>query len=263
VLGLSGSPGKSGAALLLARGALRGGAGLVTLAGLPATADALEQRVHEEMTARLDPDKLEDSLDDLLARTDVVAVGPGLGLDAQARRIVEHVVFRWSGRVVVDADALTLLASRFAELPKAKSRLLLTPHPGELGRLLASSAREIENDRFVALARAVEICQATVVLKGPRTLIGAPGQIPAVNTLASRALATGGSGDVLAGVCAAFSCELDPFQAACAAVQVHGFAGQRWSERTGAERGLVAREIADEIPAAIAGLASARGLLTL
>ncbi len=252
VVAVAGSPGKTGAALLVARGALRAGAGLVTVATTPEAADALDRRVLEEMTARLDLDNLEASLKKILEGVDALAIGPGIGLDATARRLVDQVVLGWDGRKVVDADALTHFAGRAHELKRAPGALLLTPHPGEMGRLLGISPAEVERDRFAAVARCVELTGATVLLKGPRTLIGAPDVVPRVNASGTPALATGGAGDVLTGFCAALACSLELVAAATCAAHLHGLAAERWAARTGADRGLLAHEIADGLPSVIA-----------
>lgn len=257
---VAGSPGKTGAALLVARGALRGGAGLVTLCGSQETAEALDGRVLEEMTARIDPARPLPSLDEHLAGSDAVVVGPGLGLDRAAREIVDHVVLRHPGFVVVDADALTHLAGRLGELRGAAGKLVLTPHPGEMARLLATTSVDVEQDRFGAVARAVDASRSVVLLKGARTLIGGPSQSTVVNPSGSPALATAGSGDVLSGITAAMLAALhDPFHAACAAAYVHGAAGEAWSRAHGsADRGLLAHEIADGVPSVIADLTRER-----
>jgi NAD(P)H-hydrate epimerase len=261
VLVLAGSAGKVGAALLVAHGALRAGAGLVTLGAQPEVADALDQRVLEAMTARLDPAALDESLSTLLASTHAVAIGPGLGFDLVARRIVERVVLEHEGKVVVDADAISHFAGKPEALARARGQLLLTPHPAELGRLLGSSAAEVEADRFGALARAVEASKATVLLKGPHTLVGGEGRVPAVSRPGSPALATGGAGDVLTGVIAALCCRLEPFDAAICGAFLHATAGEQWSALVGADRGLLAHEIADRVPAALADLSAEGGLL--
>jgi ADP-dependent NAD(P)H-hydrate dehydratase / NAD(P)H-hydrate epimerase len=254
VLVLAGSPGKTGAALLVARGALRAGAGLVTLAAPGETARALDRRVIEAMTLAFERDRFEDDLAPALGAADVVVVGPGLGLDAQAQRLVDHVVFRSETPAVLDADALTHLSGRLREL-SSRPGLLLTPHPGEMGRLLGEPTVSIEQDRFAAVTRAVSESHATVLLKGARTVIGTPGRVPAVNPTGSPVLATGGSGDVLSGICGAVLAAVrDPFQAACAAAYVHGRAAERWAESRGADRGMLAREIADGVPDALGEL---------
>jgi NAD(P)H-hydrate epimerase len=239
----------------LARGALRAGAGLVTICTFPEAAAALDQRVLEEMTARIDPNRIEASLDERLANADVVAIGPGLGLDELARAVVDHVVLRWNGFKVVDADAITHFKDRAQLLRTAPGHIVLTPHPGELGRLLGIDPKEVERDRFAALGTAVELTGAVVLLKGPRTLIAGPNApLPWINVEASAALATAGAGDVLSGILAALGCTMDPVSAAYAAAYIHGRAAARWAERSGVDRGLLAHEVADEVPAVIAAL---------
>ena len=254
VLVIAGSPGKIGAALLAAEGALRAGAGLVTIGAVPAAADALDQRVLEAMTARIDPDAVEASLAELLERADVVAIGPGLGADAVAEAVIDHVALDWPGVVVMDADAVTHFKSSASDLAEAKGKLILTPHPGEMGRLLGISASDVEADRFGALATAVERTRATVLLKGSHTLVGAPGQKVLVNPTGHPVLATGGAGDVLAGVVAALAAGTEPYRAAFAGAYVHGLAASRAASARGIDRGLLAHEVAEAVPHAIAAL---------
>jgi NAD(P)H-hydrate epimerase len=254
VLILAGSPGKIGAALLVARGALRAGGGLVTLAAEPATAQLLEQRVLEAMTARLDPEAPERSLDALLEHTDVVALGPGLGFDAFARRIVDHVALAWPGRVVVDADAITSFRDRAEMLARARGKLVLTPHPGELGRLLGGSASDIEADRYGAVVRAVERTGQVVLLKGASTLVAGPGEKITVNPTGNALLATGGAGDVLCGVIASLLVGSEPYRAACAGAYVHGSAADLLKRELGVDRGVLAHEVADAVPRALASV---------
>lgn len=250
---IAGSPGKIGAALLAAQGAIRAGAGLVTIAALPETAALLDSRVLEVMTARIDPDRIEASLDELLERADAVAIGPGLGLDEHARRITDHVLLRVAKTKVVDADAISHFAGRPEALRGAPGDLVLTPHAGEMARLLGGTAEAVEADRFGTLAKAVTASECTVLLKGHRTLIGSPNERTAINVTGSGVLATGGSGDVLTGVLAAFGTLLDVRSAAYAAAYVHGLAGERRA-RYGVDRGVLAHEVADEVPFALGAL---------
>ncbi len=149
VIVIAGSPGKIGAALLSARGALRAGAGLVTIAALPETAALLDQRVLEIMTARIDPARIEHSLDELLERADAVAVGPGLGLDDTARRIVEHVALRVKKTKVLDADAI----SHFAAGPmRCAARLVKSCSPRTLAKWRAWSVAARKPWKPIALA---------------------------------------------------------------------------------------------------------------
>lgn len=256
VLILAGSPGKVGAALLVAHGALRAGAGLVTLAGRPEVADTLDQRVLEAMTARYELERLDETLGALLEDADAVVIGPGLGLDDDARKVVNAVVLEHGGPVVVDADAITHFQGRPSALSRARGRRILTPHPGELGRLLGTSARDVEADRLAALEQTVKISNATVLLKGPHTLVGAPGLPPFVGRAGSSALATGGAGDVLSGVIGALAATLEAPTAAFTGAFLHARAGELWAREHGADRGLLAHEIADFLPRALAEVAA-------
>jgi NAD(P)H-hydrate epimerase len=253
VLVVAGSPGKLGAALLSAHGAQRAGAGLVTIATSPQVADALDHRVLEVMTARIDAAAPTESLKKPLEQCKAVVVGPGLGLDENARRVVEAVVFGFDGPKVLDADAISHFAGRAAELARAKN-LVLTPHSGELGRLLGIPYADVDADRFAAVARAVELTGAVVLLKGRFSIIGAPGELPLLNPTGGPVLATGGSGDVLSGIIAGLACELSPRTAAFVGAYLHGAAADTWAESHHSDRGLLAHEIADELPAAIGRL---------
>lgn len=255
VLVVAGSEGKTGAALLAGRAALRAGAGLVTLCSFPGAVQSLEPRVLEQMTATIDPVRAAASLEEHLTDKDAVVVGPGIGLDARARAVVEQVVLGWNGPKVVDADALTQFAGSAQELKKAAGSLLLTPHPGELGRLLECSTADVEADRFDALKRAVELTGAAVLLKGPRTLVGAAEQLPCINPTGTPALATGGSGDVLAGLCGSLIATLkEPYAVGWCGAYLHGRAGELWTEEQGVHQGLLAHEIADLLPQTLAEL---------
>jgi hydroxyethylthiazole kinase-like uncharacterized protein yjeF len=251
VLVVGGSPGRIGAPQLVARGAMRAGAGLATIASWPDAVAAIESRVLEAMTARLGPDDTDDVLRQLFEAKHAVVVGPGFGVDDRARALVERILKLWTGPVVVDADALTMFAAAggrpgaLAGLPAA----ILTPHPGELGRLAGKSPAEVEADRFGAARELAASTGAVVVLKGAHTVVASPDGRMAVSPVACPALAAAGAGDVLAGVVAALACSLAPFEAACAGVLLHGLAGQAWSrDHGGADRGLLASEIADAIP---------------
>lgn len=248
VLVVGGSPGKVGAPQLVARGALRAGAGLATIATWPEVASIVEGHVLELMTARIERSEIGGSLDALLKHKDSVAVGPGIGLDDDARMVVEYLLAAWRGPVVVDADALSMFAQRPTVFMAAKNAIL-TPHPGELGRLIDRSAAQVEADRYRAARELVAATGAVVVLKGAHTVVAAPDGRLAVTPIACPALATAGSGDLLGGVIAALAVHLPTFDAACTGVMLHGLAGQAWSnEHGGADRGLLASEIGDMLP---------------
>ncbi|MDB4938390.1 MAG: epimerase / dehydratase [Labilithrix sp.] len=244
---LAGSPGKVGAALMAAHGALRGGAGAATIVTWPEAATALESRVVEVMTARIGGGVLTDEIDALLVNKRAVVMGPGFGTGARAREAVNHVLITYTGPIVVDADALTMHANTIEQFSAAAGRAILTPHAGELGRLLGVTSEEVESDRFGAARAAAARARAVVVLKGPFTVIAAPDGRLVVNPTGNPALATAGSGDVLSGITGALACSLPPFEAAWCAAYLHGAAGDAWRAKNG-DRGLLASAIADEVP---------------
>jgi hydroxyethylthiazole kinase-like uncharacterized protein yjeF len=246
---LGGSAGKVGAPQLAARGALRGGAGVATIVTWPEAASAIEGNLLEVMCARLDRGALPGDLDAHLTGKHSVVVGPGFGLDTAARAAVEHVLASWPGPLIVDADALTLFANQPGAFAVAR-HAILTPHPGEVARLLGKTSAQIESDRFGAARALVTSTRAVVVLKGAHTIIAAPDGRIAISPVACAALATAGSGDVLSGIIGATACSLPTFEAACCGVMLHARAGERWSRAHGdADRGMLASEIADALRA--------------
>lgn len=267
---LAGSPGKIGAALLAATAALRGGAGATTIFTWPEAAASLESRVLEIMVARLDPTAfaaLESrgasphtpprsafaALDSQLASKRAVVVGPGFGLDDAAKAVVRHVIGAFHGPVVVDADGISAYAGAPEELAVAKGRAILTPHTGELARLLGMSADEVSADRYRAAREAARRTGAVVLLKGAYTIVAAPEGRVVVSGSGSPALATAGSGDVLAGLIGALACTLPPFEAAYAGAFLHGVSGRAWEKEHG-DRGMLASEIAEGLPAVLSSL---------
>ena len=236
---IGGAPGMSGAARLAGEAALRSGAGLVTIATHPDHA-ALLNLTRPELMVRPVGDA--ESLDALIDQATVIAIGPGLGRGPWGRRLWERV--RWCDRpLVVDADALNLLA----ESPAVNPDWVLTPHPGEAGRLLGCTTAEIGQDRFRAALAIQERFGGVVVLKGAGTLIqGRPARSPAVCTDGNPGMATAGVGDVLTGVIAALvgqgpNLGVAAEEAVAIGVCLHAAAGDR-AARTG-ERGLIATDI--------------------
>lgn len=255
VLVIAGSPGRSGAALLAARGALRGGAGAATIATWADSAPAIEAQSLETMTARIDPTRL-DGVDALLANKHAVVMGPGFGTDERARKVMGHVLMTYDGPVVMDADALTAYAGHAADLSRSKAKLVLTPHAGEAARLAGQTSESIEGDRYAAVRSLAAVARAVVLLKGAHTLMADPSGRVAVSPVVCPALATAGSGDVLAGVIGAMACSLGTFESAAAAALVHGRAGEGWARAHG-DRGLLASELASAVSDVIGALLSA------
>ncbi|HXU46372.1 MAG TPA: NAD(P)H-hydrate dehydratase, partial [Thermoanaerobaculia bacterium] len=250
---LAGSPGKAGAAILASRAAVRGGAGLVT-AGVPepllATVDLGSL---ESMTLPLPAGSsgqiAEAAVDQVLAALEgkkAFALGPGLGQEPETAAAIRRLALESEVPLVLDADGLNAFADRAAEIAARRAPAILTPHSGELGRLLGTSAAEIEADRLAAVRRAASETGAVVVLKGHRTLVA--GSIEDrieiwINPTGNPGLATGGTGDVLTGLLAALLAQgLEPFDAARLGVYLHGLAGDLAAEAEG-ERGLRASDL--------------------
>lgn len=247
VLVLAGSPGKTGAALLAGLGALRCGAGLVTLGARGAARAALDAKVVELMTTEI-PEALEAGVSAALregSSRDAAVLGPGVGLDPTARAFLERTAMELTVPTVLDADALTAFAGSISKLKDARGPRILTPHPGEAAALLGVSTEVIQADRYGAATALADGANATVVLKGARTVIAVPGGRLFVCVEGTPALATGGTGDVLSGVLAACLVHLSPAEAACQGVLLHALAGMHAAR---ADRGLLAHEVADALP---------------
>ncbi|MGC4064203.1 MAG: NAD(P)H-hydrate dehydratase [Polyangiaceae bacterium] len=253
---LAGHPGTTGAALLAARGALRMGAGLLTHLGLPESIAAIESRVLEAMTKRLEPNRLTASLIDAIHAMDALLIGPGLGLGVAQTELVDFVVEHTELPVVLDADALTLISGNLRRFRLAKGPRVLLPHRGEVARLLQISVADVDKDPLSALTLLTDLTHAVVVMKGAYTFVSAKGRKVAVVGEPCPAMATGGSGDVLAGAACALLVDHEPFDAALLAVHLHSRAGRFWSELHSADRGLLASELADLLPRAVAELAA-------
>lgn len=237
VLIVGGAPGTIGAPQLAAYGALRAGAGLVSVASWePAALAHLPMAV---MCREIREEWPEHGLQ-------AMVVGPGLGVDARAAGVFAHVTSdACTLPVVLDADVFTWAAGAPERLRRA-AKTVLTPHPAELARLLGVDTKTIEADRFAAVARAVERTAAVVVLKGAHTLIAAPGERTRVSPFVEPVLGVAGSGDVLAGVVGALLGNgQDAFEAATTAVWCQGAA----AAGVGVDRGLRPDEIADRLPA--------------
>ena len=262
---LAGARGKAGAARMAALAALRAGCGLVTVA-LPRSLQArLVQGAMEAMTEGLE-ETTEGTIAasalprilGLLRGKDAIAIGPGLTTHPETKRLVRALVARVRLPMVLDADGLNAFAGDAALLSGRRRPLLLTPHPGEMGRLLGRSAAEVQADR-VGLARGLaRRRRCHVVLKGHRTLVASPDGRVGVNSTGNPGLAKGGSGDVLTGFLGGLLAQgLAPESAARAAVHLHGLAADLASARVG-ETPLLARDVLSEFPRALRRLSRSR-----
>lgn len=243
VLCIGGERGMAGAITLCAHGALRAGSGLVSVATRTVNVPIVQGQRAELMVSAAEAS---EDLAPLLARASVVVIGPGLGGQAWAANAL-HAALAAGKPLVLDADALNILAREPREVPNA----VLTPHPGEAARLLAISIEAVQRDRFAAAAALAQRYQACVVLKGAGTLVAAPGGHPAVIDAGNPGMASGGMGDVLAGVIAALRAQgLDGYEAALCGALVHGCAGDR-AASDGGERGLLASDLLPAIRALV------------
>ncbi len=240
VLIVGGGPGMPGAARLAGESCLRVGAGLVSVATAPDNPVAIaagrpELIVHAVADAA--------AIEPLLQAADIVAIGPGLGQSGWARSLLERAL--GCGRpLVLDADALNLLAQDGAAAPAGS---VLTPNPGEAGRMLGISSAAVQSDRMGALqGLLLRHPGAVIVLKGAGTLIGADGRVPAICERGNPALAAPGTGDVLTGAIAGILAQCrDPWRAAGAGVLVHALAGDDLARER--SRGILALELADAV----------------
>ena len=253
---LGGSEGMSGAVILAARAAVRMGAGYATV-GLPRAIDQIVSAVLPEVLTRILADGSHLEIDSagafkpVLERSDVVAVGPGLGEGEHQQRLVSELLETAALPLVLDADALNVLARDTSPLMHRSGPAVITPHPAELARLLQMDTGAVQADRVATALDAADRFGSTVVLKGYRSLIaGADGRL-VVNTTGSSHLATAGTGDVLTGVIAALiAAGMDVFDAAWAGVHVHGVAGEVAASKH-ADRGVLAWDVAEALPEAI------------
>ena len=252
----AGSVGKSGAAVMTAEAALRGGCGLATLACPAEIQPVIASRLTEVMSAPLaDADgevSLESlsALQSLLEEKQALAVGPGFGLGAEASEVVRRLVADCPLPMVVDADGLTALVGHLELLTERQAPLVLTPHPGEMARLAQLPVSTIQEDR-VAVARDFAIRHGVVlVLKGARTVIALPDGRIRINASGNAGMASGGMGDVLTGLIGSLLAQgLEAGQAATLAVFLHGYAADRLAELYG-DAGLLAGDLITELPAA-------------
>jgi NAD(P)H-hydrate epimerase len=260
ILVVAGCRGMSGAAVLCASAALRGGAGLVRLAVpgelLPLVAVAnpcyMTAPLEQDDYGRLDERATGDVLD-LAAANDVVAFGPGLGRSSAITALGLALVEQSKAALVIDADGLTSLKGMTRHLAGRPYPLILTPHAGEFARLLGSDVDTVQAQRQELAVRFAAEYRLILVLKGHHTIV-TDGRRVAINNTGNPGMATGGTGDVLTGLVAALLGQgLEPFAAAQLAVHVHGLAGDLARDQMG-EVSMIASDLLDYIPAAFRSL---------
>lgn len=257
LLVVAGSRGMGGAAMLSSLAGLRSGSGLVTLAwpaGLqasrgPGLMEIMTLPLLQNEMGRLHPGAAAQVLRFVHERhPTAVVIGPGLTVHADTTALCRALLEEIHCPCVLDADALNALSSAPEVIRGAAAPLVLTPHPGEMGRLLGCSTQEVQDDRLAAAQKAVQQFQQTIILKGARSIIAAPDGTLAINPTGNPGMATGGMGDVLAGLLGALLAQgLNPVRAAKAATFLHGKAGDAAAARQG-QTALIARDVLEALP---------------
>ena len=268
VVVVAGSVGKAGAAVLCARGAMRAGAGLVTVASPRSCQPTIAAHAAEYMTEGLDetPDgtvHFAAAAAVLGIDADVIVAGPGLGRGEGVTTFVRELLDKYDGPLVLDADALNAFADEPSLLVGREGRdLIITPHPGEMARLVGCSVEDLQADRIGIATDFAKRHKLYVVLKGYRTLVVTPDEKVFVNPTGCAGMATGGTGDVLAGMLAAWLAQLLDAEAACRlAVYLHGSAGELADADHG-EVSMTAGDLVDHIGDAILELTARRRVVT-
>lgn len=253
---VAGSEGKTGAAAMAAEAGLRAGAGLVT-AAVPATLnDILEVKLTEPMTHPL-PEAPEvralgeaalAPLRDFLADKTAVALGPGLGTHPETQGLVRNLVRECPLPMVIDADGVNALAGRLTILAAAAGPRIITPHPGEMARLLGLTSKDVQARRLEVAREVAQVHKVWVVLKGAQTLVAAPDGLVSLNPTGNPVLASGGTGDVLTGLIGGFLAQgLSPWDAARLGVYLHGLAADYLADLVG-PRGHLAGDLLSVLP---------------
>jgi NAD(P)H-hydrate epimerase len=255
VLVIGGSSGKTGAAALSCQAAVRTGAGLVTL-GIPASLnDIMEEKLTEVMTEPLDEEepgflgrKSFTRIQELMKGKAVVALGPGIGTREETVDLVHALLKESSIPLVVDADGINALSSNPALLKGIPVPLVLTPHPGEMARLVGTTSKEIQRDRITVARTFAARYGCYLVLKGARSLVADPDGSICVNLSGNAGMASGGMGDVLTGMVAGFIAQgYDVALATKLAVFLHGMSGDVLAAEQGPV-GFIADDLIGEIP---------------
>lgn len=255
LLTLCGSSGMAGAAMLSARAALRSGVGLVDMALpeslYPIVAPVLPEPVYTPLQQTSTGAVTEEAihlLNEKLLGASAVLMGCGLGTGAFARSLVRRVLSCISVPLVLDADGINILAENIDILKTVRVPLILTPHPGEMARLMNTTAAEIQLHRLQYAKEFAMQHRVVLVLKGSGTIVAAPDGRAFFNPTGNPGMAKGGSGDVLAGMIASFTAQgVPPLQAALTGVYLHGLAGDRCADKW-SERGMLPSDLIEELP---------------
>lgn len=258
---LAGSTGKTGAAAFASLGAMSGGAGLVTL-GIPKSLNPIMARKLTEVMTMPLPESIPgvfgyeafDEIAKFIKDKEVVALGPGLTTHESVRKLVLSIVRQSPIPLVIDADGINCLTGNTAVLKRAKAQIVITPHPGEMARLVGMTTKDVQADRIGIASRFAKTHKVIVALKGVRTIIAEPSGRIFINPTGNPGMATAGTGDVLAGMIGGFIAQgYNTLDAANTAVYLHGLAGDEVAKKRG-EIGMMATDILNILPQVINSL---------
>ena len=253
LLTVCGSYGMAGAALLCARGALRSGVGLLRAAGphsvYPLLVDAIPEAVFHAVSEQdgcVCADAI-PALTDALATADAVVVGCGLGRGEGQTAVVRHILAHSTIPLILDADGINAVTPHILTEETRTAPLILTPHPGEMARLLGISTAAVQVNRQAVACRLAQETGAVVVLKGHHTLVASPDGTVMENRTGNSGMATGGSGDVLAGIIGALVAQgVPPYEAAVCGVYLHGAAGDMAAAKH-SQHGMLPTDLIEEL----------------
>lgn len=255
---LAGSPGKAGAAVMAAKGALRSGSGLVSVAAPHGLVPIIQSQLAEAMCVPAG-ESIEGTLGigaelellKAMGRMSACVIGPGISTHYETVQTIRKIVQRLAVPAVIDADGLNALAGFTDMLRKVRTSLILTPHPGEMARLMGITADEVQKDRITIASTFAMKHRVTLVLKGAATVVATPHGWVFVNSTGNPGMATGGTGDVLSGMIGSFLAQgYSASQAACLGVYLHGLAGDLAAAEKG-ETGMIAGDLIEKIPDAL------------
>ncbi len=254
---VAGSAGLTGAAYLCCQGALRSGSGLVTN-GIPEPLNkVMEVKLTEAMTLPL-PSTSNKSLSlaaegvilKFAAKCDVVALGPGLGKNEETLVLTKHLAEKIEVPLVLDADGINAIDGEVDILKNRRGRTIITPHPGEMAKLMGKTIQDVQKNRIDAAKAIAEVTGSVVVLKGHATVVADKSGATFINDTGNSGMATGGMGDILTGMIASFVGQgIDDFSSAVVAVYLHGLAGDIAADKKG-PFSMIATDILEYLPEA-------------
>jgi NAD(P)H-hydrate epimerase len=255
---VAGSPGKAGAAIMAARSALRSGVGLVSVATPNGLVPIVQSQIVEPMCIP-SAESIEGTLglgseEELLKAVvgmSACAIGPGLSTHYETVQVVRNLIRQLTVPMVIDADGLNALAGFTDILKRTKAPVILTPHPGEMRRLVGVSSADVQKDRITVASEFAAKHKVVLVLKGAGTVVACPDQETFVNSSGNPGMATAGTGDALTGMIGGLLAQgYSAKQAACLGVYLHGLAGDLAAKEKG-EAGMIAGDLIEKIPEAI------------